>query len=84
MNKGQVKIEVIFEVDENFILHVTAKEVSNNIIKMCDVIINEYLSQNQILEMIEDSKKHDQEDMEEKQRIQAMLRLNDKIFGFDC
>ena len=82
MNKGQVKIEVIFEVDENFILHVTAKEVSNNIIKVCDVIINEYLSQNQILEMIEDSKKHEQEDMEEKQRIQAMLRLNDKIFEY--
>ena len=82
MNKGQVKIEVIFEVDEKFILHVTAKEVSNNIIKKCDVIINEYLSQNQIIEMIEDSKKHEQEDMEEKQRIQAMLRLNDKIFEY--
>ena len=81
-NKGQVKIEVIFEVNENFILHVIAKEVTKNIIKECDVVINECLSQNQILEMIEDSKKHEQEDMEEKQRIQAMLRLNDKIFEY--
>ena len=82
MNKGQVKIEVIFEVDENFILHVTAKELSNNIIRSCNVVINECLSQNQILEMVEDSQKHEQEDTEEKERIQAMLRLNDKIFEY--
>ena len=82
MNKGQVKIEVIFEVDENFILHVTAKEISNNIIKMCDVVINECLTQNQILAMIEDSKKHEEEDLEEKERIQSMLKLNDKIFEY--
>ena len=82
MNKGQVRIEVLFEVDENFILHVTAKELSNNIIKTCDVVINEFLSQNQILDMVEDAQKHEQEDTEEKERIQAMLRLNDKIFEY--
>ena len=82
MNKGQVKIEVIFEVDENFILHVTAKELSNNINRNCTVVINECLSQNQILEMVEDAHKHELEDSEEKERIQAMLRLNDKIFEY--
>ena len=82
MNKGQVRIEVIFDVDENFILHVTAKELSNNITKTCDVVINECLSQNQILDMVEDAQKHEQEDTEERERIQAMLRLNDKIFEY--
>ena len=82
MNKGQVRIEVIFDVDESFILHVTAKELSNNITKKCDIVINECLSQNQILDMVEDSQKHEQEDTEERERIQAMLRLNDKIFEY--
>ena len=82
MNKGQVKIEVIFDVDENFILHVTAKELSNNITKTCDVVINECLTQNQILAMVEDAQRHEQEDTEERERIQAMLRLNDKIFEY--
>ena len=82
MNKGQVKIEVIFDVDENFILHVTAKELSNNITKTCDVVINECLSQNKILCMVDEAQKHEQEDTEERERIQAMLRLNDKIFEY--
>ena len=82
MNKGQVRIEVIFEVDENFILHVTAKELSSGITSRCDVVINEELSQNQILAMIEDAKIHEQEDLVEKERIQSRLRLNDKIFEY--
>ena len=82
MNKGQVRIEVLFEVDENFILHVTAKELTNNIVKTCDVVINEFLSQNKILEMVEEAQKYEQEDKEEKERIQAMLLLNDKIFEY--
>ena len=83
MNKGQVKIEIIFEVDENFILHVSARELSSNISKSCDVIINECLSQQLILNMIEEAQKNAQVDMEEKERIQAMLRLNDKIFEYN-
>ena len=83
MNKGQVRIEVIFEVDENFILHVTAKELSTNITSHCDVVINEELSQNQILAMVEDAKIHEQEDLIEKERIQSRLKLNDKIFEYN-
>jgi molecular chaperone DnaK (HSP70) len=83
MNKGQVRIEVTFEVDENFILTVTAKELSSNQCKTCRVVINEELSSNEIMEMIHDAKIHEQEDLEEKQRIEAMLRLNDKIFEYN-
>ena len=82
MNKGQVKIEVIFEVDENFRLHVSVKELTSQNTNNCNVEINKNYSQTQILEKIEDAKKHEQEDMDEKQRIQAMLRLNDKIFEY--
>ena len=83
MNKGQVRIEVIFEVDENFILNVTATELSNNLCKKCRVVINENLSSNDIMGMINEAKIHEQEDLEEKQRIEAMLRLNDKIFEYN-
>jgi len=83
MNKGQVRIEVTFEVDENFVLTVTAKELSSNLCKSCRVAINEDLSSNEIMEMIQQAKIHEQEDLEEKQRIEAMLRLNDKIFEYN-
>lgn len=83
MNKGQVRVEVTFEVDENFILNVTAKELSSNQCKSCRVVINEDLSSNEIMEMIHQAKIHEQEDLEEKQRIEAMLRLNDKIFEYN-
>ena len=83
MNKGEVRIEVVFEVDENFILYIEAKETStNDIFKKERVVINENLSQKQILERIEDAKKNEKQDLEEKERIQAMLKLNDKIFEF--
>ena len=83
MNKGEVRIQVIFEVDENFILYIEAKEMStNDIIKREKTVINEYLSQQQILERVEDAKKNEKQDLEEKERIQAMLKLNDKIFEF--
>ena len=82
MNKKQVKVEVIFEVDEEFILTVVCKELSNNIENSCQMVINEDLTQNEILKMIEDAKKFDKEDQEEKERIQAMLKLNDKIFEY--
>jgi len=83
MNKGQVRIEVIFEVNENFTLKVSIKELSNNLTKTCNVVINEDLSQNKINEMIHEAKVHEQKDLEEKQRIEAMLRLNDKIFEYN-
>ena len=83
MNKGEVRIQVIFEVDENFILYIEAKETSSNdIIKREKVIINENLSQSQILERVEEAKKNEKQDLEEQCRIQAMLKLNDKIFEF--
>ena len=83
MNKGQVRIEVTFEVDENFTLKVKVKELSNNLTKSCSVVINEELSQTEINKMIQQAKIHEKEDLEEKQRIEAMLRLNDKIFEYN-
>ena len=83
MNKGQVRIEVNFEVDENFKLKVRVKELSTNLSKNCTVTINEELSQTEINKMIQQAKSHEKEDLEEKQRIEAMLRLNDKIFEYN-
>ena len=83
-NKGEVRIQVIFEVDENFSLTVTAREMEteNENSKKIQVYINESLSQTEIAEKIEDAKKNEKQDLDEKSRIQAMLRLNDKIFEY--
>ena len=81
--KGQIKIKVTFRVDENYILHIRAEELSNsNNFKEDEVYINESLSQKEILKKIEDANKNEKQDSEEKERIQAMLRLNDKIFEY--
>ena len=82
MNKKEVKVEVRFEVDEEFILTVICKELTTNIQNNCQVVINEDLTQKEIENMIEDAKKFDKEDQQEKERIQAMLKLNDKIFEY--
>ena len=82
MNKKQVKVEVTFEVDEEFLLTVICKELANNIEQICKVVINEDFTQRQLLAMVEDSKKNDENDKHEKERIQAMLKLNDKIFEY--
>ena len=82
-NKGQIRIQVIFEVDENFNLNIEAREISSNEApKRENVYINENLSQNDIIKMVEDAKKNEKNDLEEKTRIQAMLKLNDKIFEY--
>jgi molecular chaperone DnaK (HSP70) len=83
-NKGEVHIQVIFEVDEKFLLTVTVREMDteNDNYKQIQVYINESLSQTEILEKIEESKKNEKQDLDEKARIQAMLRLNDKIFEY--
>ena len=82
LNKKQVKVEVIFKVDEEFILTVTCKELSNNIQKSCQVVINENLSQRDIINMVEQAKIFDEQDKHEKERIKVMLKLNDKIFEY--
>ena len=57
-NKGQIRIQVIFEVDENFNLNIEAREISTNEApKRENVYINENLSQNDIIKMVEDAKK---------------------------
>ena len=82
LNKKQVKVEVTFEVNEEFLLNVTCKELSSNIEESYQVVINEDLTQKQILDMIEKSKNYNDEDKNEKERIKAMLKLNDKIFDY--
>ena len=82
MNKKEVKVEVVFEVDEEFILTVICREISNNIQNTCQIIINEDLTQKEILNMVEEAKKYEKEDQQEKERIQVMLKLNDKIFEY--
>jgi molecular chaperone DnaK (HSP70) len=81
--KGQIRIKVTFSVDENFKLHIRAEELSqSNNFKEDEVYINESLSQKEILKKIEEANKNEKQDSEEKERIQAMLRLNDKIFEY--
>ena len=82
MNKKEVKVEICFEVDEEFILTVTATELTNKFSASCKVVINEDLSQTEILKMIEESKECEEKDKKEKDRIKAMLKLNDKIFEY--
>ena len=81
-NKGQLKVEVYFQVNEEGILTVTAKNLEDDKEVTCDTPINESLTQNEILSKIKIAKDNEKEDLEEKERIQSMLKLNDKIFEY--
>ena len=82
MNKGKLKVAVTFEVDEEGTLTVTAKESSSDKEVSCTAVINKNLTQNDILGFIEEAKNNEKDDLEQKERIQSMLKLNDKIFEY--
>ena len=82
MNKGQLKVSVIFEIDEEGKLTCTAKTLDNEKKVKREVFINENLTQNDILDIVNKARENEEEDLEEKERIQSMLKLNDKIFEY--
>jgi len=82
--KGTTKIKVKFEVNDNGILTITAKEETNDIVQNNSKSITikntcNRLSEEQILKKIEESKKYLEEDAKNKANIESKQKLENYI-----
>lgn len=79
--RGVPQIEVTFEIDENSILQVTAKEEGSNSIETITITNDKgRLSQEEIDAMIADAEKFADQDKELKERIDAKNSLENYIY----
>ena len=81
MPRGQPQIEVIFDMDANGILNVTASEKSSGKTNKITITNDKgRLSQEEIDRMVEEAEKYKQEDEEIQQKIEAKNQLDGFIF----
>ncbi len=77
--KGEVSIDVIFEIDSDGILTVTAIEKDTKIESHVVTSANGNLTYDQIKKIIYDAEKAKEEDIKEEKRIRSMIKFNDDI-----
>nr|CDS24849.1 heat shock protein 70 [Echinococcus granulosus] len=80
--RGETKVKVVFKIDENGILHVSAMEVSTG--KQNSITITNYkgrLSDEEVERMLADAKKFRQKDEKERSRMAAKNLLVDHIYS---
>lgn len=80
--KGEVKVNVVFTIDADGILVVTAQEMEGNSMKESNKLYIGNYEKEKIDEKIEEGYKKVNEDTVERERIQAMLKLNDTIMNY--
>ena len=77
--KGEVSIDVIFEIDSDGILTITAIEKDTKIESHVVTSANGNLTYDQIKKIIYDAEKAKEEDIKEEKRIRSMIKFNDDI-----
>lgn len=80
--KGKVRVEIIFEVNEEGKLKIIAQEEQSGAYKEIEVDINSNFDQENINYMIASGYENEKEDEMEMQRIKSMLKLNDNIIKY--
>ncbi|MBI3449393.1 MAG: molecular chaperone DnaK [Acidobacteria bacterium] len=84
--KGVPQIEVTFDIDSNGIVHVSARDQATSREQRIVVTPSSGLSEREVNEIIEDAKRHAEEDrvraelMRVQQRLEGLLDNNDKTF----
>ena len=80
--KGQVKVDVTFEIDVDGVLKVTAIENSQNLTKEIKEINIGNMTQEEINKKIKEAEKLFKDDKNEENRIKSMLKLNDLLVDY--
>jgi len=80
--RGETKVEVTFEIDNNGILSVTAREIKTNLSKKINVK-NEKgrLNRYDIIRMIKEAEENKENDEKEKERLQSLYDLEDYAYS---
>jgi molecular chaperone DnaK len=79
--RGVPQVEVVFDIDANGILHVTAKDKATNAERQIRIEASSGLSDADIKRAIDDAAKHEAEDKERKDAIEARNQLDTLIYG---
>jgi molecular chaperone DnaK len=79
--RGVPQVEVVFDIDANGILHVTAKDKATNAERQIRIEASSGLSEADIKRAIDDAAKHEAEDKSRKEAIEARNQLDTLIYG---
>jgi molecular chaperone DnaK len=75
------QVEVAFDIDANGILNVTAKDKATNAERQIRIEASSGLSEADIKRAIDDAARHESEDKERKEAIEARNQLDTLIYG---
>ncbi len=79
--RGLPQIEVIFDIDANGILHVTAKDKATGKEQSMQIIPSSGLSDSEIDKMVQDAERHREEDAQRKQQIETRNQADSLVFA---
>jgi molecular chaperone DnaK len=79
--RGVPQIEVTFDIDANGILHVTAKDKATAKEQSMKIMPSSGLSDSEIDQMVKDAERHQEEDAQQKQRIESRNQADNLVFG---
>ncbi len=78
--RGMPQIEVMFDIDANGILHVSAKDLGTGKSQKITITANSGLSESEIEKMIKDAKLHSEEDRSRKEQIEIKNRADSLVY----
>jgi molecular chaperone DnaK len=79
--RGIPQIEVTFDIDANGILHVTATDKATGKEQSMKIMPSSGLSDSEIDQMVTDAERHQEEDAQQKQRIETRNQADNLVFG---
>ncbi|MGB5372307.1 MAG: molecular chaperone DnaK, partial [Polyangiales bacterium] len=81
--RGIPKIKVIFDIDANGILSVTAKDEATGKDQKVTITSNSGLSDDEIDKMVEDAASHEEEDRKRREQVEARNKADQLAYGVE-
>jgi molecular chaperone DnaK len=81
--RGMPKIKVIFDIDANGILSVTAKDEATGKDQKVTITSNSGLSDDEIENMVQDAASHEEEDKKRREQVEARNKADQLAYGVE-
>ncbi|MCK5804775.1 MAG: molecular chaperone DnaK [Lentisphaeria bacterium] len=78
--RGVPQVEVTFDIDANGILNVSAKDLGTGKEQKITITASSGLSEDEINQMVDDAKAHEQEDKEKKESVEVRNRADSMVY----
>lgn len=78
--RGVPQIEVVFDIDANGILHVTAKDLGTGKEQKITITANSGLKDEEIKKMVDDAKAFEAQDKQEKEKVEVRNKADSMIY----